>query len=98
MKGPVIRTAPRPRRSNGETPRALDSLPPAQTAPLPDPPVRIGRREVSNGALRFVGSIKKDLDPTIRPLWRRQSRKIQLAVPPNPSDQCDDREGVVNSP
>jgi hypothetical protein len=28
----------------------------------------------------------------------RESRKILLAIPPNPSDECDDPEGVVNIP
>jgi|ERR1035437_1431299 hypothetical protein len=32
------------------------------------------------------------------PCSARQPRKIQLAVRVNPSDECDDRQGVVNSP
>jgi hypothetical protein len=61
---------------------------------LPWPPFCIAR----SVEVRFVGSIKKSLDPTIHFLRLDNREKIQLAIPPNPSDECGDLEGVVNIP
>jgi hypothetical protein len=42
-------------------------------------------------ALGFVGSIKKDLNQTIRFSWLDKSPKIRLAVSRNLSDEWDER-------